>query len=91
MRDGICRGRGRSSETFVRLRFKKTRMEISDRGSSLHNGTLLVSGSLQPRNERTNHLVFRALSIENGQEELTVSVLTFGELESGKDLSKRWR
>ena len=40
---------------------------------------------------KTNHLVFRTFSVENGQEELTVSVLTFGELESGKDLSKRWR
>ena len=41
--------------------------------------------------ERVNHLVFRAFGVENGQEELTVPILTFRELESGKDLSERWR
>ena len=39
---------------------------------------------------RTNHLIFRAFSVENGKEELTVSVLAFRELEGGKDLSERW-
>ena len=39
---------------------------------------------------RTNYLILRGFSTEDGQEELTVSVLTFGELESGEDLSERW-
>ena len=39
---------------------------------------------------RTNYLIFRAFGTEDGQEELTVSVLTFGEFESGEDLSERW-
>ena len=39
----------------------------------------------------TNYLVFRALGVENGEEELIVSVLTFRELESGENISKRWR
>lgn len=37
------------------------------------------------------YLVFRALGAENGKEELAVSVLTLGELEGSKDLSKRGR
>ena len=40
---------------------------------------------------RIDHLILRTLGIENGEEELTVSVLAFGELESSKDLSERWR
>lgn len=40
---------------------------------------------------RTNYLVFRAFGVENGEEELAVAVLTFGELESSKNLSERWR
>jgi len=40
---------------------------------------------------RTNYLVFRTFGTEDGQEELAVSVLTFGELESSKDLPERWR
>lgn len=39
---------------------------------------------------RANHLIFRAFSVENGKEELTVSVLAFRELEGGKDLPERW-
>ena len=40
---------------------------------------------------RTNYLVFRTFGVEDGQEELAVSVLAFGELESSKDLPERWR
>ena len=40
---------------------------------------------------RTNYLVFRTFGTEDGQEELAVSVLTFGELESSKDLPEGWR
>ena len=39
----------------------------------------------------TNYLVFRTFGVEDGQEELTVSVLAFGELESSEDLPERRR
>lgn len=81
--------RGRSSKVFLGLRFKQTRMQIGDRGNSLRDGTW-SAGEIHEDGLGVNHLIFRTLSVENSQEELAVSVLTFGELESGKDLSERW-
>ena len=89
-RDRVRGWRGRSSKAFVWLRFKQTRMEISDCGDPLHNRACQLM-RLVRREGWVNHLVFRALGVENGQEELTISFLTFGELEGSKDLSKRWR
>jgi len=38
-----------------------------------------------------NYLVFSTFGVEDCEKELAVTVLTFGELESSKDLSERWR
>ena len=88
-RNGIRRWRGRCGEILVRLRVKQTRVEISDRGSSLRNEGIEETHA-RNRGEM-NYLVFRALGVENGKEELAVSVLALGELEGSKDLSKRGR
>ena len=46
---------------------------------------------LREDGREAKYLVFRAFSVENGQEDLAVSILALGELEGGKDLSERWR
>ena len=88
-RDGVRWRGGRGGEVLVRLGFKQARMEIRDRGSSLHNGTCGQFGGIQGNGWK--YLVFRTFGVENRHEELTVSILALGELERGKDLSKRWR
>lgn len=50
-----------------------------------------VSVRSRKANGRSNHLIFRTFSVEEGQEELAVPILTFGELVSGKNLPKRRR
>ena len=46
---------------------------------------------LREDGREAKYLIFRAFSVENGQEDLAVSILALGELEGGKDLSERWR
>jgi hypothetical protein len=65
-------------------------MEICDRGGSLQTTERGQSRFVATKGG-SNYLVFRALCVEHGEEELAVSVLALGELESGEDLPERWR
>jgi len=64
-------------------------MEVCDRGNSLENkrDRLMFTRA----GTRTNYLVFRTFGVEDGEKELAVTILTFGELEGSQDLSERWR